>query len=84
MAVAAPGAARMTGIIAENSLSLAIVAIFFLCSLWMLGRILKRAGFHLGWSLLMWLPVVNLVAVWAFAYLEWPGPVTTEGKRKTP
>jgi hypothetical protein len=34
--------------------------------------VLRRAGFHPAWGLIMWLPVINLVAVWAFTFLKWP------------
>jgi len=62
----------VNGIGADNGLVLVLMIAFFLCSLWMLGRILRRAGFHPAWGLIMWLPVINLVAVWAFAFLKWP------------
>jgi hypothetical protein len=35
-------------------------------------RILRRAGFAGGWSLLILVPLVNLLALYAFAFVEWP------------
>lgn len=42
--------------------------------LWLCARIAVRAGYS-GWRAL-WLlvPIGNIVAVWGFAYAEWPGP----------
>ena len=36
------------------------------------GRILDRAGLSPLWSVLALIPVVNLIALWLFAYAEWP------------
>lgn len=35
-------------------------------------RILRKAGFSGGWSLLILIPLVNLLALYAFAFTEWP------------
>ena len=35
------------------------------------GRILNRAGFSPFWSLLVFIPVLNVVALWVFAFSEW-------------
>ena len=43
----------------------AFVAIF--------GRILMRAGYSRWWLLTLFVPVVNLVMVWVFAFANWPG-----------
>ena len=40
--------------------------------LWMYARILAKAGFNGWWALVGLVPVVNFVAVWVFAYSEWP------------
>jgi hypothetical protein len=37
-----------------------------------LWKITKRAGFSPWLSLLMLVPVVNLVALWVFSIKEWP------------
>jgi hypothetical protein len=36
------------------------------------GRILGRIGFSPLWSILMFIPVVNLIALWILAFTEWP------------
>ncbi len=62
----------MTSIFAEHGTSLIGLAAFFVASLWMFGRILAKAGYSAAWGVVMWLPVVNLVAVWVFAFVDWP------------
>lgn len=35
-------------------------------------RIAEKAGYRGAWALLLLVPVVNLLAVWAFAFARWP------------
>ena len=49
-------------------LLIAIIALFF----WMMVRILHKAGYSGWWSLLMIIPLVNIVMVWVFAFANWP------------
>jgi hypothetical protein len=63
----------MMSIIGEHGMSLIGLVAFFVASLWMFGRILAKAGYSAAWGLVMWVPVVNLVAVWVFAFVGWPG-----------
>ncbi|MFC3226340.1 hypothetical protein ACFOGJ_03820 [Marinibaculum pumilum] len=35
-------------------------------------RGLQKAGFSGAWSLLLLVPVVNLVMLWVFAFISWP------------
>lgn len=37
-----------------------------------IAAILKKAGFSPWWALLYIVPVINLVALFAFAYTRWP------------
>ncbi|MDE1935431.1 hypothetical protein [Bradyrhizobium sp.] len=37
------------------------------------SRILGRIGFSPLWSILMFIPLVNLVALWIVAFADWPG-----------
>jgi hypothetical protein len=39
--------------------------------LYPVGRILGRVGFSPFWSLLVFVPIVNLIALWVFAFGEW-------------
>ena len=36
------------------------------------GRILKRTGHNPLWALFCFLPVVNFVLLWVFAFKSWP------------
>jgi len=36
------------------------------------GRILRRTGHSQWWCLIAWIPLVNLVALWVFAFVDWP------------
>ena len=49
---------------------LAILSVFF--ALLVYGAIAKRAGFSRWWSLLMLVPIVNLICIWIFAFVKWP------------
>jgi uncharacterized membrane protein YhaH (DUF805 family) len=40
--------------------------------LWLLARILHKAGYSAWWGLLGLLPTVNIVMLWVFAYAQWP------------
>lgn len=46
-----------------------VVALFFL---WLYSRILSRAGFSGWWALLSLVPILNLVMLWVFAFVDWP------------
>jgi hypothetical protein len=48
-----------------------VVAVFLALVLFPIARILRRAGFS-GWWALVWLiPLVNIAALWVFAYRPW-------------
>jgi len=40
--------------------------------LYPIGRILTRIGFSPLWSVLVFAPLVNLVALWVLASIDWP------------
>jgi predicted PurR-regulated permease PerM len=50
-----------------------IFAIIIAAILYPLGRILTRIGFSPFWCVLALIPVVNLFALWALAFADWPG-----------
>jgi hypothetical protein len=41
--------------------------------LYPIGKILARVGLSPFWSILALIPFVNLIALWVFAFSEWPG-----------
>lgn len=36
------------------------------------GRILNRIGFSPLWSILIFIPLVNLIGLWILAFTDWP------------
>jgi uncharacterized membrane protein YhaH (DUF805 family) len=36
------------------------------------SRILRRIGFSGWWAVLAFIPLVNLAALWVFAFARWP------------
>lgn len=36
------------------------------------SRILKRLGFSRWWTLVAFIPYVNVAALWVFAFIRWP------------
>jgi len=36
------------------------------------GRVLNRAGYSRWWVLTMFVPLLNLIMLWVFAYASWP------------
>jgi hypothetical protein len=54
----------MLGVLLVLTISAFTVLIF--------GPIVKKAGFPFWWSLLMILPIFNIVMIWVFAFMSWP------------
>lgn len=44
-------------------------AFFVVLPFW---TILRKAGYHPGWSLLVFVPGVNVIALYVFAFSSWP------------
>lgn len=42
------------------------------------SRILKRVGFSAWWSLVMLAPLVNVIALWVFAFVPWKDQTATK------
>lgn len=36
------------------------------------AMILKKAGYNRAWVILAFIPLVNLIALWIFAFSKWP------------
>ena len=48
------------------------VVLFVLLFVFPISKILSRIGFSGWWSLLALVPLVNIIALWTFAFMEWP------------
>jgi len=51
---------------------LIIVVIILALPIWIYGRILKKAGYSRWWVLLIFIPIVNIIMIWVFAFAKWP------------
>ncbi len=55
-----------------NLWTMAVLAIAVVIPVWAAMIILKKAGFSPWWGLLNAIPVVSLILVWVFAFIDWP------------
>jgi len=68
-----------SGMMGFGPFHLLISAITIAIVIWPLGRILSRAGFSPFWSILAFIPIVNLIGLWMFALADWrPGSSEAE------
>jgi len=49
-----------------------IILLVFIPTIWIYGRILNKAGYSRWWVLFIFVPIVNLIMIWAFAFAKWP------------
>ena len=49
-------------------IGVALFAVF----LWLEVRVLRRAGYSGWWVLITFVPLVNIVMIWVFAFSTWP------------
>ncbi len=57
----------------ETSISHFIITLLILIlTIWICGRILNKAGHSRWWVLLIFVPIVNLIMIWVFAFTKWP------------
>lgn len=49
-------------------IALLVIALYF----WMVIKILGKAGFVGWWCLILLVPIVNLIMIWVFAFIDWP------------
>ncbi len=40
--------------------------------IWPICRIVSKAGYSGAWGLLAVVPLVNIIALWALAFMAWP------------
>jgi hypothetical protein len=49
-----------------------IVLLLWFVVLYPVGKILRKAGYSGWWVLLSLVPLANIVALWIFAFSDWP------------
>lgn len=37
-----------------------------------IAKILRKSGYSRTWGILAFIPIVNLIALWVFAFAKWP------------
>jgi hypothetical protein len=55
---------------------LMILFLAIVVTVYIFGSVVKKAGFSRWWSLLLIVPLVNLIMVWVFAFMKWPAEKT--------
>ena len=51
---------------------LVVLLILVVLPLWWGAKVLRKAGHHRAWTLLQLVPLVNIVAIFVFAFTDWP------------
>ena len=54
-------------------------AVMIAVVLYPLGRILKRIGLSPFWSVLVLIPLINLMSLWILAFSDWPAEESKGG-----
>ena len=54
-----------------------LLGLFFF-SFFLYGKILEKAGYSKWWILVIFIPFVNIVMMWVFAFSKWPNSNTDE------
>ena len=45
---------------------------YFLVPIWFITKILNKTGFSRWFSIIYLIPIVNIIALWVFAFVKWP------------
>ena len=48
------------------------VIVILIAMLYPYVRIIRRAGYSGWWMLTMFVPIVNIIMLWVFAFAKWP------------
>lgn len=51
---------------------LIILAVLIVLVVVIFGPVVKKAGFARWWALVLFVPLINLIMIWAFAFMKWP------------
>ena len=53
-------------------LIIAFVVALIAFIIWINVRILNKAGYSGWWSLILFVPIVNIIMIYVFAFSQWP------------
>jgi len=63
-------------LLGEENLTVLLVLVatlvMYALAIWMMIRILAKAGLSRVWVVLAFIPVVNIAMIWIFAFIRWP------------
>ena len=62
----------MGGLSIWHWLIVLVVALLIWAFVVVFGRILNRAGYSRWWLLTLFVPILNLIMLWVFAFADWP------------
>lgn len=48
-----------------------LLPVYILFCLWLGYRILEKAGFDGRWTMILLVPIVNIIMIWVFAFSPW-------------
>jgi uncharacterized membrane protein YhaH (DUF805 family) len=57
---------------AFSIVNLVIIAIVLVIYLVPIVMILRKAGYSGWWCLILFVPIVNIIMLWVFAFAKWP------------
>lgn len=49
-----------------------IILALFALALMIPAHIARKAGFSGWWAVLLFVPLVNIITIWIFAFVDWP------------
>jgi hypothetical protein len=55
-----------------HGIGLSAFLVTYLLILIPVWRIVSKAGYSGAWSLIMFVPLINLIMIWVFAFSRWP------------
>jgi len=50
-----------------------LVAAFAVFVVWLCTKILDKAGLNKAWAICLFVPILNIIMLWIFAFTQWPG-----------
>ena len=62
----------MFGIGLPEILIISVILSIVIVPVWLMGKILVKAGFSAWFSLISFVPIINVIALWVFAFIPWP------------
>lgn len=72
MSLLADWIAALESLLESPSLVTLLALVVLAVPMLLMARVLRRAGLSPWWVVLVLVPLVNLVALWVFAYMRWP------------